>query len=212
MILETLNSWSICLSDDSLSKDQINVILNLLSDIEGNIALVHIHREEYRLAEKHCQRALSYAKRYELDEKAKTTLIFNALTTCCDLRRSQSDFTDAVAFAEEAYNCVAIAYDPVHPQVQEAASALIQCLIQKGNLFDAERYASLTLDSLKDKRNGVNQESEEVAKGYYNLGNVISLQDGDLNKAEMLARESLRIRVIVYGNDGHSRVGVYVYL
>jgi hypothetical protein len=61
-------------------------------------------------------------------------------------------------------------------------------------LYNAERFAQATLDSLKDPANKVDQQSEEVARGYYNLANVISLQEhGDLVKAEMLARESLRI-------------------
>jgi tetratricopeptide (TPR) repeat protein len=45
-----------------------------------------------------------------------------------------------------------------------------------------------------------------VANGYYNLANVIHQQEGDFLKAEMLARESLRIRIRVHGND-HVEVG-----
>jgi hypothetical protein len=66
---------------------------------------------------------------------------------------------------------------------------------------DAERFAEATLDSLKDPANGSDQESEEVADGYYDLGSVINAQEGDLVKAEMLARESHRIRTCIYGND-----------
>jgi hypothetical protein len=40
-------------------------------------------------------------------------------------------------FVEEAYDIVAIAYDPKHSKVQEAATTLIECLIHKGDLFDA---------------------------------------------------------------------------
>jgi hypothetical protein len=64
----------------------------------------------------------------------------------------------------------------VHPKVQEAAGTLIECLINKGDLYNAERFAEATLDSLKDPANGLDQESEEVAKGYYNLANVIVQQ------------------------------------
>jgi hypothetical protein len=65
------------------------------------------------------------------------------------------------------------------------------------------------LDSLKDLANGFDQESEAVALGYYNLANVINKQEGDFVKAEMLVRESLRIRTRLYGNgNDHSRVGL----
>jgi hypothetical protein len=118
----------------------------------------------------------------------------------------QGDYAGALPSAEEAYNCVAVAYNPVHPQVQEAAGVLIECLICKGDLYDAERFAQVTLDSLKDPANKVDQESEAMAVGYFNLGRVTDRLNGDLVRAEMLARESLRIRVQLYGNDDY-RVG-----
>jgi hypothetical protein len=83
---------------------------------------------------------------------------------------AQSDFAGALPFAEEAYNYVAVAYNPVHPHVQKAAGTLIDCLIHKGDLYDAKRFSQVTLDSLKDPANKVDQECEAVAEGYYNLG------------------------------------------
>jgi hypothetical protein len=124
-----------------------------------------------------------------------------------NLRQHQGDPSGAVIFAEEAYNLVVEAYDPAHLQVQEAASCLIDCLIQKGDLFNAERYAEQTYANLKDIKNGINQEGEQVAEGAYNLAEVIRRQDdGDLIKAEKLARESLYIRTRLYGNN-NIRVG-----
>jgi hypothetical protein len=49
----------------------------------------------------------------------------------------------------------------------------------------------------------MDQEGEEVAKGSYNLADVIQQQDGNLSKAEMLARESLRIRSLIYSSDDY---------
>jgi hypothetical protein len=45
-----------------------------------------------------------------------------------------------------------------------------------------------------------------VAVGYYNLGRVIDKLKVDFVRAEMLARESLRIRAQLFGNDDY-RVG-----
>jgi hypothetical protein len=47
-----------------------------------------------------------------------------------------------------------MAYNPVHPAVQTAAGALIDCLVNKGDLKNAETFAQMTLDSLKDPANG----------------------------------------------------------
>jgi hypothetical protein len=58
----------------------------------------------------------------------------------------------------------------------------------------------MTMDSLKDPKNGLDQQSEAVANGYYDLANVIIKQNGDLVKAEKLVRESLRIRVLINSN------------
>jgi tetratricopeptide (TPR) repeat protein len=138
-------------------------------------------------------------------------LVRNALVVYYNLRTFQGNFIDALPFAEEAYNIVAIAYNPVHPKVQDAAGMLIQCLMHLGDLYNAERFAEATLDSLKDPANGLDQESEEVAEGYHNLANVINIKKGDFVEAEILARESLRIRTHIYGND-HVNVGASCHL
>jgi tetratricopeptide (TPR) repeat protein len=148
------------------------------------------------IAEGHCQRCLAYSRRYGLEGETKTTNIFIALKTYCGLRERQNNHSGALPFAEEAYNLVVEAYDPVHSQVQEAAGILIHILIRKGDLYDAERYAQVTYGNLRDKKNGIDQEGEEMATGAYNLADVIVRQEGDLIKAEKLARESLRIRTL----------------
>jgi tetratricopeptide (TPR) repeat protein len=206
-MLDLLSPWSSNLDSnsisqiDSLDKDQIKFVTNFLSTTELNIGIILRHRNEFELAESYCQQALSHARLYEGTEGDKIDLICNSLRANCDHRIFQGNFVDALPFAEEAYDLVAIAYNPVHPKVQEAAGVLIQCLVQKGDLYDAERFAEATLDSLKDPANGLDQESEAVAKGYYSLASVINSQKGDLVKAEMLTRESLRIRTLIYGND-----------
>jgi tetratricopeptide (TPR) repeat protein len=120
------------------------------------------------------------------------------LRRCYDLHRDQRNCDEALIFAEEAHNCVAIAYNPVHPEVQKAASTLIECLTLKLDFDHAETFAQMTLNNLKDPGNGSDQHSEAVARGYYDLGNVINQQKGDLVKAEKLVRESFRIRTRLY--------------
>jgi hypothetical protein len=207
--LSLLNSWVINLDLDAsegngnLSEDQKNILLRKLYYTEQNMAAIAINRRQFNLAEEHCQRCLAYSRRYGLEGENKTRMIFTALRSCCDLRQLQGNLLDALTFAEECYNLVVEAYDPVHPQVQEAAGVLINVLISKGDLFDAERYAQVTYGNLRDKKNGIDQESEAVAMGAYNLADVIYRQQGDLIKAEGLARESLRIRILIYGINNH---------
>jgi tetratricopeptide (TPR) repeat protein len=216
-MLDILRPWSTHFDSNrpshvgSLDKDQINHTLKLFSQTERNIAAICKRRNQFDQAENHCQQALFYAKFFEGKEEDKADVVCRALNTFYTLRRDQGNYDEALTFAEEAYNCVAIAYNPVHPKVQNAASTLIECLICKGDFVHAETFAQMTLDSLKDPGNGLDQQSEAVANGYHDLGNVISQQKGDYVKAEKLVRESLGIRSRLH-DAHHECVGASIGL
>jgi tetratricopeptide (TPR) repeat protein len=207
-ILELLRPWSAYLDSnrtnqiDSLDEDQINHTLVYFTQTERKMGAIYKRRNEFNLAEDYCQRALTYARLYEGEEETKTGLLYSALIGLYELYMYQGNYDEALNFVEEAYNCVAITYNPVHPKVQYVASSLIECLICKEDFEHAETFAQLTLESLKDPGNGLDQQSEAVAKGYHDLGHVIFQQKGgDLVKAEKLVRESLRIRTRFHGGD-----------
>jgi hypothetical protein len=210
--LSLLNPWVMNLDSDatngivSLNEDQINHLMEQIYWMELTMAVITIHRRQFNLAEGHCQRCLAYSRRYGLEGEKKIRRIFKALQLCCSLHDYQDNYSDALSLVEECYNLVVEAYDPVHPQVQEAAGVLINILISKGDLFNAERYAQVTYGNLRDKKNRIDQESEAVAQGAYNLANVIYQQNGDLMIAEELARESLRITSLINGSN-HGYIG-----
>jgi hypothetical protein len=118
-VLEVLKPWSLCVDldvvnrVDNLSKDQIDKILKLSSETELSLAIIHDHRNEFDISEIHHQRSLSYARQYNEEGETKTTLLLHAFTRYCGLQVARGDFAGAVTLAEEAYNCVAIAYNPV---------------------------------------------------------------------------------------------------
>jgi tetratricopeptide (TPR) repeat protein len=204
-ILGLLRPWSAYLDVSSarhigsLDKNQIHGTLMYFSQTERIMGAICIRRNQFDRAENHCQQALIFAKVYEGNEE--TGLLYEALKVSYELHTFQGNYDEASTFAEEAYNCVAIAYNPVHPEVQNAASMLIECFICKGDFDHAETFAQMTLDSLKDPGNGLDQQSEAVARGYYDLGRVINQQEGDYVKAEKLVRESLRIRSRLYDSN-----------
>lgn len=75
-------------------------------------------------------------------------------------------------------------------------------------MFNAERYAEQTYTNLRDIKNGLDQKGDTVSEGACNLATVVLQQDdGDLMKAENLARESLYIRTQLNGRD-HNIVGL----
>jgi hypothetical protein len=72
--------WSILIDSDEINltdvidKDEINIVLRVLCDNVINMANIHTHRDDYILAESHCQYALSSAKRYDGEVEEKTSL------------------------------------------------------------------------------------------------------------------------------------------
>jgi hypothetical protein len=210
--LNILRPWMVIMDSDannqsaSLNLGQKDCLLMVSCQIERNMATVTMGRDQFDIAEGHCRRYLANVRRLGVEGEEKVSSIFEALDTYVKLRRRRGDYSGAVTFAEEAYNVVVLAYDCVHPQVQGAAGSLISCLIEKGDLFNAERFAQQTYENLKDRKNGMDQEGEEVAMGSHNLADVIHRQEGDLLKAEELAREAFRIRSLLFNSDDH-RIG-----
>jgi hypothetical protein len=199
-----LNSWLVHLNLDASNRiGKVTQLTNIMRDrlwfelyrTEHDMAGVTMNRNQYDLTEGHYQRSLTYSRRYGVEGEQKTSAIFSALCGIIELRNRQCNYSSSVSFAEEAYNLVVVAYDPVHIQVQEAAAKLITCLTRKGDLFNAERFAEITYSNLKDHKNGIDQESEDVAMGAYNFAEVLYKQNSELIKAEELARKALGIRV-----------------
>lgn len=208
-----LSAWLIHLEADSsdrngsLNNDRINLLLSELYHLEQEMSALLTGNVEFDLAEEHCNRCLTYSRKYGMEGEKKTTMIFTSLRSFIDLRRRQGDFSQAVTLSEEAYNLVVEAYNPAHPEVQEAAASLINSLICKDDLEKAEGYAEITYGNLRDKKNGIDQESECVAKGAYNFADILHRLEKNLIKAEGLVRESIRIRFRLFGS-GHSLEGL----
>jgi tetratricopeptide (TPR) repeat protein len=214
--LAILNPWLVRLDSNthqnSVTIVQINYILPELASLEQNMALLHMVRNQCNEAEGYCQRYLDYSRRFRIEGEEKTTSILKALGCFIDLREQQGDKIGAVTFSEEAYNLVVDIYEPGHPQVQEAAGWLIDCLIQNDDLELAEIFAQESYNNLRDFKHGIDQESEVVASGIYNLAVVIKRQGLDLIKAEKLIREAIRIIVKLYGSNHGKTVRVFSLL
>jgi hypothetical protein len=122
-LLCILNPWLVHLDPDTnnqtnlLNFNQENDLLGLLFHTEQVLGMITISRNQLDIAEGHCHRCLAYSRRITVEGMGKTTMIFTAFRTYIDLRRRQYLYPEAVTLAEDAYNLVVSAYDPVHPQV-----------------------------------------------------------------------------------------------
>lgn len=109
--LSLLNPWLIRLySDTSNQIDSLemgvllsvsNTSLYKLFLAEQIMANLTTERMQFESAEGHCQRCLIYAKRYGLEGKEKTNMMFEALIYYYVLRQRQFDSPKKVYFAEE---------------------------------------------------------------------------------------------------------------
>jgi hypothetical protein len=149
--LQILSPWMDTIDFDatnqsySITFTKSNYLLKQSCTLEEDMATLAMNRNQYDVAERHSHRCLVNSRRFRIEGEEKTTSIFQALSLHVKLRQHQGDSSGAVTFAEEAYNLVVAAYDPVHPQVQEAASWLIDSLIQQGDFSNAERFAEQTI-------------------------------------------------------------------
>jgi tetratricopeptide (TPR) repeat protein len=214
--LRLLNPWLVRLDSnrqtDNLSDKQTESLLGELYGIECGMAVLTYQSNQFDASEKHCQKCLSHSRRLSVEGGKRTTAVLAALHHYVNLRQYQSDYLGAVTYAEEAYNLVVEAYDPAHPEVQGAANTLIYALSLQGDLENAQRFSEQTYLNLRDHKNGINQESDEVAVGAYNLSSIIfQQQDGDLMFAENKARESLRIICQLHDADD-AKVGRHCLL
>jgi hypothetical protein len=106
---------------DGIGSDSVKNMEFLLEELqfsEHAMFSIAVYKNQFDEAEGHCQRCLTYSKRLGASGETKTTCMFKAICAFSWLRRRQGDYSAAVIFAEEAYNLVVEAYDPVHPQVQ----------------------------------------------------------------------------------------------
>jgi hypothetical protein len=106
------------------------------------------------------------------------------------LQTSEGKYIKAVKFAEQSYDCVAVAYKPVLPTLQGAASALIEYLLNTKDFYDAERFGQATLDSLKDPKNGLNHSIKIAKKKEFNDHGVTIIQSRDSSELKFFITPS----------------------
>jgi hypothetical protein len=126
--LNNLRPWMDIMDSNAINQSstlnfgQINTLLSISFYTERSMALVAIDRNEFDFAEGLCHRCLANARKLGVEGEKKITLIYEALEVYFTLRQRQGDFQGALTFAEEAYNVVVDAYDPLHPQSPSARS------------------------------------------------------------------------------------------
>jgi tetratricopeptide (TPR) repeat protein len=191
----------------TLQYGELDYLHILFYQVELQLAEIYSEKFEFVKAESHCQECLILAKKSNGD--IRTSSVCQALRVYSCLRRSQGRFKDAVSMAEEAYITASEAHCPEHPKVQEVAADLIDCLILTEQFSQAEAYARITYESLIDPSCGIDQNSEQIARGMQQLAFVLLLiiqHDKEaspdiLIEAEKLIRQSCTVVEKLFGRN-----------
>ena len=191
----------------TLQYGELDYLHVLFYQVEIQLAEIYCERFDFGKAEIHCQECLTIAKKSNGDMRASS--VSQALRVYSCLRRSQGRFEEAVSMAEEAYITVSEAHCPEHPKVQEVAADLIDCLILAGEFSQAEAYARITYESLTDPSCGIDQKSEQIARGMQQLAHVLlRIVQNDkeaspviLIEAEKLIRQSCVVVEKLFGRN-----------
>lgn len=179
-------------SDDSTLQD--------LVEAERRLSIIYSQSKQFGQAEYHCQQCLIFSKLV----KGENQIPFErrALANYANCKEEQSLNHEAIAFFENAYILASGAYGCVHCEVQEAASNLIDCLLNQGDYSRADGYCRMNYDNLTDPRNGIDQESDEVCHGMFQICCIWLKKDPVKdekeaialgNEAEDLIRKSTRL-------------------
>jgi hypothetical protein len=168
-----------------------------LSHVEMNLSIGYREVRNWDKAQHYCEKSTVHAKQMMAGED-KIRRVFDTLTRQGDLHAVRGKLTKAKTTMEETYTYVSEVYNLEHPKVLEAGSKLIDILNQKGNHYDAEHFARVCYDSLIRPR--LDPESFAAANATTDLSCAIydmikanGLESADIDEAEMLAREGLRI-------------------
>lgn len=172
-----------------------------LAEAERSLATVFVLKLELLKSEEHGLRSLVYARQIKKGVM-HTTELSRCLKTFAEIRSQQRRCLEAITYSEEAYILLSEAYGPVHPQVQNAASDLIELHSRNGEFENADRYARINYESIIDPNNGYDVNSLGAAQAMELLARLWWLNNGETgqevsetsgSEAESLMRQAINI-------------------
>ena len=178
-----------------------------LAEAERSLATVFVLKLDLQKAEEHGLKSLVFARQIKKGVM-HTTELSRCLKTFAEIRSQQRKCLQAITLSEEAYILLSEAYGPVHPQVQNAASDLIELHSRNGEFENADRYARINYESIIDPNNGYDMDSLGAAQAMELLARLWWLNNGEEGQevsetsgaeAESLTRQAITIVEKLYG-------------
>lgn len=205
--LALLESWMLQI----LSMERVDMTLEMLellfdrrSTLETELSVGYTLLNDWDKVQFYCEQSVSHAKLLKEGE-TKIKKVINVFNNQSDRYSQMSKIIEAKAVIEETYMYVSEMYDHEHPLVLKASSHLIQVLISTKDFYNAERFARICYECLT--RSSLDPESYDAGDAARNLAlascellEANGLESANIEEAEKLARESVRIMKILEGS------------
>jgi hypothetical protein len=148
----------------------------------------------------HMKEALTAARHIGYENNGESSNLIEALKNMAHIS-GLIENGEAIKYAEEAYILVSGENAPEHPDVQGAATCLIDTCLETGNFVDAERFARINYECLIDSNNKTDRNSTAFTYAKSQLARVWFKTPPDqriggpeaAEEAETLLRESCDI-------------------
>lgn len=178
---------------------------------ESLLGHIYSNTFDYPKAKHSAELAVAIARR--LSAVGQTTCLYKALKLLSTIISTQSVSREALTLSEEAYELVSGVHGPEHPDVQDAALQLIDCLILNGDISLADDYARVNYETLMS---GSDPESENSAAAMRQLAHMWTEKPSDPTEDPEIGEEAERLidRAIEIGMRKFTRDSPYltVYL
>ena len=183
----------------------------LLYRAESLLGSIYFSTNDYPKAKHSAELAVAIARR--LSAVGQTTYLYKALKLLSNVIRPRSARREALTISEEAYELVSGVHGPEHPDVQDAALQLIDCLILNGDISLADDYARVNYETLMS---GSDPESNNSAAAMRQLAHIWTEKPSDPTEDPEIGEEAERLidRAIEIGMRKFTRDSPYltVYL
>jgi MYND finger len=138
------------------NEDDQDFFFDSIYKVNTQLGDIYRMKMQYEESLYHSQEALAAARHSGyINDGKPSNLILALILNSMSYSHFSSDTEQGFKFAEEAYLLTSGQHGPDHPDVQEAATHLVETYLEIGNFVDAERFARIGYESLINPTNPI---------------------------------------------------------
>lgn len=166
----------------------------VLALVKVNMAVVYLHRKDYRYAELQFQQALAMFESMDAPNEAYIAHALDGLASVCEQTQR---FEQGALLRQRNLDLLRRVYGPDHPELAGALDNLAQSLMAQQRYLEAEQHFQ---QALRIRESSLGGEHSEVAITLHNLG-LNYMQQEKYAQAEPLLIRARQIILASLGRD-----------